>query len=186
MELLSKIYDQDELFYWCNCLGEINMPGENGHFIIHKPEELPPKCAELYEKCQKEVGPCHRYVVTFRGRPGMLLTALHDESYYCDAVDIEDKPTSADDVLVHKCVMDLAALLVQRRCESMTTDFRLENCCVPIFGENTDPAGHELCLFIPAEVALRDIDRIQDVFLEYCWQHEDEAYLRNLTIGFTR
>ena len=114
MEFLSKIYDQDELFYWCNCLGEINMPGENGHFIIHKPEELPPKCAELYEKCQKEVGPCHRYVVTFRGRPGMLLTALHDESYYCDAVDIEDKPTSADDVLVHKCVMDLAALLVQK------------------------------------------------------------------------
>lgn len=57
MEFLSKIYDQDELFYWCNCLGEINMPGENGHFIIHKPEELPPKCAELYEKCQKEAGP---------------------------------------------------------------------------------------------------------------------------------
>lgn len=49
MELLNEIYKKDELFYWCNCLGEINMPGD-GHFIVHKAEELPPRYFELYEK----------------------------------------------------------------------------------------------------------------------------------------
>lgn len=174
MELLNEIYKKDELFYWCNCLGEINMPGD-GHFIVHKAEELPPRYFELYEKYQMETDECHRYVVSFRGRPGMLLTALHVEEYYFDVLNMESRPATLDGIMARECIRKIAALLVMRQCEKMSHDKRLDGC-IPIFGEDTDPDGHELALFIPEDRA-SDIDSLQKIFLEYCWTRADERTL---------
>lgn len=178
MESLNKIYEQEELFYWCNCCGDINMPGECGHFVTHAPEELPPQYLALYEKCQMEGNGCHRYVVTFRGRPGMLLGALHDECYYSDILNLSENPTTPGEVMEHACVMKMAALLIMRHCEALSAEPQLEHC-IPIFGENTDPDGHELCLFIPADIAKNNIDQIQKVFLNHCWTKGDTETLRN-------
>lgn len=173
---LNKIYEQDELFYWCNCCGDINMPGESGHFVTHKPEDLPPRYFALYDKCQMETDGCHRHVVSFCGKPGMMLVALHDKCYYCDILEMAERPSNPTEVVEHECMMKMVALLITRRCEAMSADPRLEHC-IPIFGENTDPDGHELCLFIPAATAMGSIDEIQDAFLEYCWTEADKDLL---------
>ena len=175
MELLNKIYEKDELFYWCNCCGDINMPGGKNYLDVHTPEELPPRYFELYEKYQMETDGCHRYVVSFRGRPGMLLTALHNEGYYSDILNIKSRPTTPNEIMARECIRKITALLIMRQCGKMSHDKRLDGC-IPIFGEDTDTDGHELALFIP-EGRASDIDSLQKIFLEYCWTSSDERTL---------
>lgn len=179
MEFLNDIYEKEELFYWCNCCCDVNMPGDSS-FSIHSPDELPPRYYELYEKYQTEDSGCYRYVVSFRGHPGMLLVALHDDGYYDDILSKKEPMAFKKEILMKECARKFTALLVLNQCEKMSKDKRLDGC-VSIFGENTDPDGHELALFIPEEAAF-NIDKFQEVFLEYCWTKEDEKCL-NLVKG---
>ena len=48
MKNLKEIYAKELLYYWCNLLGEINVPGTE-RFSSDDPEELPPKQKTLYE-----------------------------------------------------------------------------------------------------------------------------------------
>ena len=65
---LNEVYKNDELFYWTNCLGEVNMPGDGKNTTrIHSPEELPNVAKKVFDLIELNHGlTCH--VVSFRGK----------------------------------------------------------------------------------------------------------------------
>ena len=57
---LNEVYENNEMFYLTNCLGEINMPGDpKGRTVIHKEEELPESARIAY--AQTEFGTSVNY-----------------------------------------------------------------------------------------------------------------------------
>lgn len=180
---LNNVYHADAMHYWCNALGEINMPGE-ASFCPHMPDELPPAYRELYEKYQYETDDVHTYVVSYDGVPGMMLTALHDNCYYDDIVDISKSQTE-DYEQIHAVMMDSALYLINLRAKKMTEDEMFENCTV-LVGDFTDPDGHELCLFVPTG-ACGNLDKIREHFIKkYCWCHEDADRIKKCFSALTK
>ena len=80
---LNKVYEKDELTYFCNACGDINIPGKEGWWN-GKPEELPRTARELYENCWGEGCGLPMYVVEYKCETAMAITALFDESYKDD------------------------------------------------------------------------------------------------------
>ena len=172
---LNNVYHADAMHYWCNALGEINMPGE-ASFSPHKPEELPPAYRDLYEKYQYETDAIHTYVVSYDGVPGMMLTALHDSCYYDDIVELSKKDNVYYDVL-HNCLMEQALYILQLHATEMTEDAMFEGCTVFV-GDMTDPDGHELCLFVPADKCA-NLDGIRERFEKrFCWRDRDKLRIK--------
>ena len=172
---LNNVYHADAVHYWCNALGEINMPGE-ASYRPHTPEELPPVYRELYDKYQYETDSVHTYVVSYDGVPGMMLTALHDNGYYDDVADITKNHTALYKQL-HDAAMSAALYLIYARAEKMLEDEMFSGCTV-LIGDFTDPDGHELCLFVPPE-RCKQLDEIRNHFIQqYCWVKADEKKIR--------
>ena len=174
---LNDVYHVDAMFYWCNAMGEINMPGE-ASYSPHTPEELPPAYRELYEKYEYETDSANTYVVSYDGMPGMLLTALHSNGYYDDVANLSADRTDWYDRF-HLIMMDVAFHLIHLRAEAMTKDDLFDGCVV-LVGDFTDPDGHELCLFVPADKCDR-LDAIREKFVKnYCWNKEDAARVKRV------
>ena len=54
---LNDVYENNDIFYWTNCLGEINMPGDpKGRTVIHKEEELPESTRIAYAQTEFGTG----------------------------------------------------------------------------------------------------------------------------------
>ena len=67
--------------YWCNCLGELNIPGKD---TVGSEEELPADIRELYEgtwgTASERYG-VNAYVISFDNKPGIGLTWLFDSEF---------------------------------------------------------------------------------------------------------
>lgn len=179
MKSLLTAYESRALYYWCNSAGDIRMPGDGERSILHRPEELPDAYRQLYDRYQTETGEGHRHVVEYAGRPGMLLAALYDKSYFRDVcqeqagiADQEFTP-SLDDFL-----MDVAYRRLLITVEAMEKDEELAGCTV-LVGKNTDPDGHEVCLFIPTEKA-GSIDDIEKAFYRHLYTKREEAIVAKI------
>lgn len=126
---LNEAYANDTLYYWCNSCGEINYPGSG--ITSADEERLPAKVREVYDSFQ--FTPCgsndiHVYTVTYNGVDGMLLMELfrYDKSVKMKLAGI----------------LKRTAKELSKRCEPWGT---------VLIGLDTDPAGHELGVFVPAE-----------------------------------
>lgn len=182
MKSLNEVYDKNHLFYWHNVCGEVNMPGDGESYNHHEEDELPSKCRELFDRIFAADGECSKYVVHLEGKLGVLLVALHDESYYCDMCEVREPAKTEKEKDKCKLLMDMSAYLIKRHAESMDSDPAFEGC-TPLFGNYTDPAGHELCLFVPASL----VEKLEDItvsFLNECWCESDNIAIKAANVLF--
>ena len=140
---LDEVYENNELFCWTNCMGEVNMPGDpENRTIIHKVEELPPIAKTVYDQTEFGSG-LGNYVVSFRGKIGFLINVLVDESWLQDVLKKNDVEEEADELLKH--IPDV----VERIADTLEEFFGVpETTYSVLLGENTDPDGHELMFFV--------------------------------------
>ncbi len=131
---LNKAYQTDSMYYWCNAEGEVNYPGSG--FSTGDSERLPAAVKELYEHYQSSPGcDANLYTVTYSGEDGMLLTTMFN-SNWMDVPAVKDAKQKA-----RKALRSIATELT-RQCKPWGT---------VLFGEDTDPEGDEIALFVPAQ-----------------------------------
>ena len=131
---LNKAYQTDSMYYWCNAEGEVNYPGSG--FSTGDSERLPAAVKELYEHYQFSPGcDANLYTVTYSGEDGMLLTTMFN-SNWMDVPAVKDAKQKA-----RKALRSIATELT-RQCKPWGT---------VLFGEDTDPEGDEIALFVPAQ-----------------------------------
>lgn len=131
---LNKAYQTDSMYYWCNAEGEVNYPGSG--FSTGDSERLPAAVKELYERYQFSPGcDANLYTVTYSGEDGMLLMTMFN-SNWMDVPAVKDAKQKAREAL-----RSIATELT-RQCKPWGT---------VLFGEDTDPEGDEIALFIPVE-----------------------------------
>lgn len=140
MTSLNNVYENKELFYCCNCCGDINMPHSHP-LSYHDSDELPIKERNLYENYWCEGMGCHMYVVNYKGNPAMALGYLFDESYLCDLLN-KDEASKEDMEMFYGAVSDYARMLENKSEVSF---------CEILIGKDTDPIGHELIVIVPYE-----------------------------------
>lgn len=140
---LNDVYENNEMFYWTNCLGEINMPGDpKGRTVIHREEELPESARIAYAQTEFGTG-LKNYVVSFHGRIGFLINVLIDESWLQDVLDKGDVEEEAE--ALFKWLPDIVARIE----DTMERDLGIQGSRYSVLiGKNTDPDGHELMFFV--------------------------------------
>ncbi len=137
IESLNDIYSQNRLFYWCNACGEINMPGDPVYpILVHKPNELPnEQLRDLYNNFWSELGCSSEYVVTLDGVHGYAFDFLFDYDW---AEDNGMNPKKLPEV-------------IKKTATQLFADVQDFVGCRFLFGEDTDPNGHEFIIFLPYE-----------------------------------
>lgn len=138
---LNEIYAADELFYYCNACGDINIPGEedSAKIFAHTPEELPMVARNLYENYWQEGAGLPMYVVEYKGQIGMAVTALFDQSYQRDLFTEKGIGVTRSEFFT----------AMKRVAKMYRNAFRYET----MVGVDTDPDGHEIVFFIPEHLA---------------------------------
>lgn len=174
MKNFKDVYKENSLFYWCNWLGELNMPGDGGKCFPHRPEDLPPAVRDTYERYWSEGVNANRYVVSFEGQVGILLTALYNEVYVEDVTKVKEKThefaTLMDKIFDYLC--GKAAML----------DFLAkDSVCEALVGNYSDPDGHELAMFIPITNTTKTITELINLFESCVYTDEDVAFMKAAT-----
>lgn len=126
---LEKLYRENRIFYWNNALGEINLPDDDG-LISHTPDELPLFQRDLYENYWCGIGT--EYVVTMDGIPVYVFCFLLEDEY-------------ASDLGITPETLHMAA---RGTAKSKFVGSVFDECAF-LFGENADPWGAELMIFLP-------------------------------------
>ena len=177
MEIMNDVYKKNQLFYWHNSSGEVNMPGDGEGLYIHAFDELPLTCQKIFNQYFSDDGECSRYVVSLEGKVGLLLVALYGEyevGEICGFYPNDKDPKTADKVRI---AMEICAFILKQRVACMEADPVFDGCTL-LFGDYTDPIGHEVALFIP-ESELGRFSELEDIFLQGCWFSEDKKRLAN-------
>lgn len=138
MEILNKIYDNNELSYWCNCIGEINIP-DTDPLSYHEADELPGLARELYVEYWTDEYVGKMYVVDYKGAPAIAINYVFDEYYVAELLN-KDKATFGDMVVIYNALLEYANKLEWKSL--------IWNCEV-LVGFDTDPDGHELLVIVP-------------------------------------
>lgn len=140
---LKKVYDEEALYYWTNCLGETNLPGDGrGHCVMHTPEELPANALAAYNQAEFNSG-LHSYVVSYRGQIGFMIGVLVDESWISDILGRDD----VDDVL--KAAGEALPELAGKVSSAIENGIHVPRAMYTVFaGKNTDPDGHEIMIYV--------------------------------------
>lgn len=174
MEFLNDIYKKNQLFYWHNTIGEVNMPGDGEGYSYHSADELPPLCRELYDKYIPDDGECWKYVVSFKGSTGLLLVTLYSEYEISETCGIrpEEKRDNEEKVQI---LMEIVSFILKQRIMRMEGNSVFDDCTL-IFGDYTDPVGHEVALFVPKS-KLEQLPELEKNFLQECWNPDDKDKL---------
>jgi len=132
------------LYYWCNCCGEIFLPGSSS--VEDNMEKLPSPVRELYDSYQEETGPFHTYTATLNAKRGMLATLLLDSSWVAEKVFASGKDKASDKEMdaMYEALVRTAIYLRDKEV--------LPAGCEILALKDTDPDGHELGIFFPAEI----------------------------------
>ena len=141
MKNLNKVYENDELFYYCNACGDINIP-DTDPMSYHDVDELPILARELYENYWTDGHIGKMYVVDYNGTSAVAINYVFDEYYLADFLN-KDKATSGDMVVFYNAIMEYA--------KKLEWNSHIWNCEV-IVGFDTDPDGHELLVIVPYEM----------------------------------
>jgi len=135
--------DRKPLYYWCNALGEINVPG-TGPTHIGTEDDLPKKAVEIYQgPFQETAWSGKSYVVCFDAEYGIMVTWLYEEEDYPDADTLREELA---DIIEHI---------------PGSGDYAW------YFGKNTDPLGHELFMFFNEDCLGRHNGELGDVIMFY-------------------
>jgi len=132
---LNDLYDHNALYYWCNACGDINPP--DNPMNCGDLDDLPMLERDLYENYWSELFWANLYVVDISGNPGMLIVYLIDYDMR------EDGAESDEDGSLYEAAKKCA--------ESLVASGGHPGADV-LLGKDTDPIGHELCVFVPYEM----------------------------------
>lgn len=157
MKSLNKVYENDEMFYYCNSCGEISIPGTNP-LSYHLPSELPTIAYELYQKYWNDNNVGRMYVVEYKNKFAIAINYIFDEEYLAEILDT-DKATSGDMVVYYNAILEYARKLEWKPA--------IGNCEV-LVGYDTDPDGHELIVIIPYDEK-DNIETIIDYLDDYAY-----------------
>lgn len=136
------------LFFWCNCLGEINIPGKP-QLYCGTVEELPPEVQGIYERYQQDGDGMCLYTVSLNNAPGMLLTMV-----VC--TDWMEENAGGNSDRAYRALE--AATRNLRDSQQLPEEVHL------LALKETDPDGHELGIFFPAAIC----DRVPE-FQKTAW-----------------
>lgn len=139
--LMARGLPASKLYYWCNSMGEINLPADP--MSIANPKDLPEVPWHLYETYQEETDWMRMYTVRFDGKEGILFTVLIDDNW----VTRETGATVNAAFPVVKAVAEEAPQL----------DALFQNCDI-LAMERTDPDGSELAFFFSVD----ECDRVPE------------------------
>lgn len=140
MTILNNVYENDELYYWCNTCGDINIPNMP-LLYCGEIDELPMKQRNLYENYWYEGAGCNMYVVDYKGKPAMALGFLFDYSYLSDLLNNNDV-SNEDMEVFYNAICDCGMMLEKNE---HALDYEV------LIGKDTDPDGHELLFVVPYE-----------------------------------
>lgn len=146
---LNKAYESEEITYWCNSCAEISLPTDNTFLTYHTPDELPPQQRDLYLNYWTDDYSSRCYVVTYNGQPGILLTHEYD-GYFFRLTLNRAEPRNPVNAEVVGDEDDVYFRSVYNEAKVLARDATFDGCVIFV-GDNTDPDGHELCLFVPYE-----------------------------------
>lgn len=143
---LAKVYKNNEIFFWCNCLGDINLPGDTQNSLgKHKVSELSKDVREVYDHTNFGAG-LRCYAVSLNGVAGYLINVLIDRCWMQDELD-KDDVTEESEALAKKMpkIIKKVRTNIAQDCEIPANQYFV------LFGKDTDPDGHELMFFTEAE-----------------------------------
>lgn len=143
---LAEVENTDKaLFYWCNCVGEINIP-ETDPLSMHDVDELPPKVAELYEKYQSESYLCNTYILNYYGKPAIGLWWCFGDHDWLEENILKHPPTRVD--------MDMCFNVLSQYANQLKSDMLhvgISNVDILLGKDTLGEDGHELMIVIPYE-----------------------------------
>ena len=179
MKSLNDIYDRNQLHYWCNAVGEIN-PKE-APFRVGDKEDLPDLARELYEVYWNEGSGCSMYVAEYTTLSGMILCILCDYSWASDMLGKKE-----DEIDSHeKHALYRAAKVHGQEVEGWISD-TFPGIGIEVWlGEDTDPDGHELLVFIPYQARVH-IEEIAAVLNQKTYQEIERYYKKAVASRNTR
>lgn len=161
---LDALYDSGKYHYWCNAAGDINIPGADP-LDFGTIDQMPAPAAALYKNVWSDQNRLLSYVLEVEGRYGMALSVLFNEDAIHDLCKlskfIDRAPKSKRG----------AFSLVSRVADDWVDKLPLAEVYV---GENTDPDGHEIVVFVPDSVAdiaktFKECDALCDQMLKACF-----------------
>lgn len=138
---LEEVNKSNTLYYWCNACGDINVLTAVA-IRLGTEDDLPRPILRLYNEYWGEGRGVNEYCVSFNGEYGLMLGMLFDYSWLNDlGLDSE-----ADDV---KAALHSA---VRARADRLEAEYKEQGKEYQFFyGQDTDPDGDEILIFIPAE-----------------------------------
>lgn len=153
LKSLNELYDRDVVFYHCNALGEINVAGKDPLYCGDV-SEMPEPAQVLYNQYQDETGPYRTYVVNIGNRYGMAYVVLFDYSWLDDnGLDVEKDET------IFGALNTAVRNVAERIMDDSIADLEF------YVGNNTDPDGDELMLFVPMDRLAPTLD-LQEACVE--------------------
>lgn len=144
---LNDTYKKDNIFYYCNTCGDVNIPNTDP-FSYHKAEELPLEEHDLYDNFWREGRGCNMHVVNYEGNSAMALGFLFQNGY-CDDLTGHESNSHERETFWKD---------VSEEAEKLSLDAALQDCDI-LLGEDTDPDGHEILIVVPYS-RKADIDAI--------------------------
>lgn len=132
--LRRKGQPDSKLYYWCNSMGEVNLPdGQPRAGWPDELEHLPSNVRAIYENYHEETDWMHMYIARFDGVDGVLFTLLIDDNWVKEA---------GGDISSVFHVMKIVAADIER------LNPLFQHC--DIFAlDRTDPIGSEMAFFFP-------------------------------------
>lgn len=172
---LNELYQSGKGHYWCNCTGDIYIPGD-AVMKCGSVERMPPKVREIYEGLW-EPGLHPTYVFEDEyGNVGLAFGILFDQQYITDLRATNPYMGAVDRKVFEKECFNAIKLMA----DDLTK--RLPYAQVYL-GEGTDPDGDEILVFAPNDKAY-DLAKVFPSYMGKCDEiyHEFEGLLTDRLI----
>lgn len=165
---LKEIYNNRNNYHrWVNSLGEVFLPGFDDSSVSNGAELLPELPAMALSAVNFDSG-FSETVMTIEGETGVAVHVLYDYDWIGTEAQINSNNKFLNDIIVNAFGAALPALAVYLRNgirEAMrnTKDIAWNPYFTMMAGENTDPDGHEIIVFVPFAADTADSKSLFDM-----------------------
>lgn len=165
---LKEIYSNHSHYHqWVNSLGEVFLPGFGDSSVLKGTDLLPELPAMALSAVNFDSG-FSETVMTIEGETGVAVHVLYDYDWIGTEAQINSNNKFLNDIIVNAFGAALPALAVCLRNgirEAMhnTKDIAWNPYFTMLTGENTDPDGHEIIVFVPFTADTADSKNLFDM-----------------------
>jgi hypothetical protein len=165
---LKEIYSNRSHYHqWVNNLGEVFLPGFGDSSVLKGTDLLPELPAMALSAVNFDSG-FSETVMTIEGETGVAVHVLYDYDWIGTEAQINSNNKFLNDIIANAFGAALPALAVCLRNgirEAMhnTKDIAWNPYFTMLTGENTDPDGHEIIVFVPFTADTADSKNLFDM-----------------------